>query len=566
MGDQEHDLIFGVLLQISEDDVLGIAVQRGEGVVEDQHRARMGQRSCQRQPLRLTARKAGAAGADDGLQPLLHPAHLVVQRSLSQIGFSLLFAAAEDVVLHRVGAQLRVMAQIADGGGDLPGRQCGELGPAEPGRAAVGSLTEEYAAKGGFSAGDRAGNADDIAGAGRQAQAGEDRLPAIGKGEVFQRHIRRFRDAERSQLFRLLHQGLDPRPRDFGLLHRVEELGRLRGLDHQFGEAGQEGGKGRDVPHAPPGAEDVLGTEPEDEEHARLRRRQIEGRQGRLPDVAADGGLFVGVQGVLVFFRAGVLAAVDAVSDRVLGAIQRGGAQGTGRLFIGRSGALHRLFHPRGADVGYRREEQAEQSQPPIVHQQHDRIAHQRHAGVEDLGGKFPHSLHAVVHVGDGFGHQLPGPLFFEGGAALAHQIGVEDALHPAVDVVGEPADVEPLDEPRRLHQQDDEDVGWHQHRHLCRSLAAAEDVGKALGQTALEPRRRQQTDVIHKARKGHEGQRQPLQPEVGKDPFRTEVFLRLHRWSPLLLCSRSAGSPPGSRSWRRRTAFSAPPRSPQCP
>ena len=63
VGDQEHHLIFGVLLQISEDDVLGIAVQRGEGVVEDQHRARMSQRPCQRQPLRLTARKAGAAGA-----------------------------------------------------------------------------------------------------------------------------------------------------------------------------------------------------------------------------------------------------------------------------------------------------------------------------------------------------------------------------------------------------------------------------------------------------------------------------------------------------------------------
>ena len=74
--------------------------------------------------------------------PLLHPAHLVIQRSLSQIGFSLLFAAAEDVVLHRVGAQLRVMAQIADGWRRSAGASVRELGPAEPGRTAVGSLTE----------------------------------------------------------------------------------------------------------------------------------------------------------------------------------------------------------------------------------------------------------------------------------------------------------------------------------------------------------------------------------------------------------------------------------------
>ena len=291
------------------------------------------------------------------------------------------------------------MAQITDGGSDLPRRQGRELSAAKLRRTLIGCFAQEHPAKGGFAAGHRAGDANDIAGAGGQAQAGEDGLPAIGKGEVLQRDILCRRDVQRFQRFGLLHQRLDALPRDFRLLHGVEQLCHLGGLDHQLGETGQEGGEGCDVPCAPAGAQHVLCTEPQNEQHARIGRRQIQRRQGGLPHIIAHSGLFVGVQSILVFFHPGVLTAVNAVGDGVLGAVQRGSAQGTGGFFVGRTGPLHRLFHPRCTYIREGREQQAQQGQPPVVHQQHDHITHQRHAGIKNLGGELAHSFHAVVHV-----------------------------------------------------------------------------------------------------------------------------------------------------------------------
>ncbi len=79
----------------------------------------MGQRPSQRQTLALSAGKTGAAAADDGIEAVFHRQHLAFQRSSGEIGHGVLLAAAEDIVLHRVGAQLRVVAQIADGGRNL---------------------------------------------------------------------------------------------------------------------------------------------------------------------------------------------------------------------------------------------------------------------------------------------------------------------------------------------------------------------------------------------------------------------------------------------------------------
>ena len=64
---------------------LGPGIDRAGGLVQDQHRARVGQRSCQCQALGLTAGKAGAAGADDGISALLHGPHLAVKRGGGQI-------------------------------------------------------------------------------------------------------------------------------------------------------------------------------------------------------------------------------------------------------------------------------------------------------------------------------------------------------------------------------------------------------------------------------------------------------------------------------------------------
>ena len=312
-------------------------------------------------------------------------------------------------------------------------------------------------------------------------------------------------------------------------MHRVEELGHLGGFDHQLGETGKEGGESGDIPVVPAGTQHILCAEPQDEEGPCLGCRQIKRRQRGLPHVVPHGSLFVKAQGLLVFFHPGLLAAVDAVGHGIPGTVQRGTAQGTGGLFIGHTGTLHRLFHPCRADIGHRSKKQAQDRQPPVVYQQHDRIARQRHTGVEHLRGELAHSLHAVVHIGDGLGHQLTGPLFFQRCPALPHQIGVQDAFHPAVDVVGEAAHIKAFDEARRLHQQCDRNVGQHQQRHLGSSLTAAQDIRQALGQPALEPRRGQQTDVIDKARKGHKEQWEPLHPEIGEDPVWAERFIFFH-------------------------------------
>ena len=83
-------------------------------------------------------------------------------------------------------------------------------------------------------------------------------------------------------------------------------------------------------------------------------------------------------------------------------------------------------------------------------------------------------------------------------------------------------------------------------------------NVGKALGQPALEPRRCQQADVIHKARQRDKGQREPLCFEIEEHPVRAERFILFHEQPHLLQLSGNAGSPRGSRSWMLCTACSA--------
>ena len=190
---------------------------------------------------------------------------------------------------------------------------------------------------------------------------------------------------------------------------------------------------------------------------------------------------------------------------------------------------MHRLFHPRRAYVGDRRKQQTQQRQPPIIHQQHHDVTYQRYAGIKNFGGEFPHALHAVVHVGDGLGHQLARTLFFQRGAALTHQVGVQDALHPAVDIIGKAAHVKALDEPRRLHHQRNQHIGQHQYGHGRGGGAAAQNIGQALGQPPLKPGRGQQTDVVDQARNGDQRQRQPFDAEVGADVVRAEVLVILH-------------------------------------
>ena len=108
--DQEDDLIVCVGLQGCKNGILRAAVQRGKRIVQNQNGPCVGKRSGQGQPLRLAAGKPRAAAADDGVQPLLHGKHLVIQCRRGEPGLRVLIASAENVILNRVGAQLRVVS------------------------------------------------------------------------------------------------------------------------------------------------------------------------------------------------------------------------------------------------------------------------------------------------------------------------------------------------------------------------------------------------------------------------------------------------------------------------
>ena len=349
----------------------------------------------------------------------------------------------------------------------------------------------------------------------RERKSREYRLVAVGEGKIAERHIGALRDRKPVKLFGSLHQGLYAFPRDLGFLHRVEEFRYLRGFDGQLRKAGKEGRQRRDVPCVPARPEDVLRPEPEDEEDSCARRRKVERGKRRLPYIALHGGLFVVLKGLLVARLACLLAPVCAVGHGVPRAVEGRGAERTGGFLVCRAGFLYRFLHPRGAEVGDGNEDQAEQREPPIVDEEHHGISDESHTGVEDLGGEFPHSLNAVIDIRDRLCHKLSGTLLFERCPTAADEVCVKGPLHPAVDVVGEAADIEALDEPRRLHREGHGDVGDHKHRHgLCR-FVAAEDVGKALREPPLEPRRREQSDIVEKSRDRHEGQRQPFGAEV---------------------------------------------------
>lgn len=91
----------------------------------------MRQCSCQRQPLRLSAGKACAAAADDGLRSVLHAEHFILQADGFQVWHGVLLASAQNVVFDRVGAQFRVVPQIANRCGKPARRERGKLCPTD---------------------------------------------------------------------------------------------------------------------------------------------------------------------------------------------------------------------------------------------------------------------------------------------------------------------------------------------------------------------------------------------------------------------------------------------------
>ena len=132
-------------------------------------------------------------------------------------------------------------------------------------------LTEKGLAKGGFSAGHRAGDPDNIPGGRLQADIPEDiRVAVVGKAEIFNGQAPGGGNLRGGQCLRLPHQRLNALPGNLGPLHCVKELGRLGGFHRQLAVAGQEGGKGGNVPDLPPPAQHIPAAIPEDEHHAQI--------------------------------------------------------------------------------------------------------------------------------------------------------------------------------------------------------------------------------------------------------------------------------------------------------
>lgn len=271
VGDQDHHLVPGVVPELGEDGVLRSPIQGGEGIVQDQDGPGMGQRPGQGQALGLAAGEPHASAAHHGLRALLHGPHLAVQGGEGQPGHGVALRPAEDVGGHGVVPELRIVAQVAHGGRDLPGRQAGKLPPAQAEGVAVGPLPQEGPAQGGLAAGHRPRDADDIAGLRMKAQAPENRRrTVIGKGEILQRDIQRPRNRQRRLGLRRAHQELDALPGNLRPLHGIEELRRLGGLHGQLCIAGEEGGEGGDAPDLPAAAQYVPPAEPEDQDHAEV--------------------------------------------------------------------------------------------------------------------------------------------------------------------------------------------------------------------------------------------------------------------------------------------------------
>ena len=145
----------------------------------------MGQRPGQRQPLGLTAGKPDAAGAHPGLQPLRHGRHFAVQTHSPEVIHGIARVSQQHIFPDRAAEQLRIVAQIPHEARSLPRGQLRQLPAVQPDAAAVGLLAEERLAQRGFSAGHRAGDADDLPPAGGQIQPGEQRrVTGIAAGEV----------------------------------------------------------------------------------------------------------------------------------------------------------------------------------------------------------------------------------------------------------------------------------------------------------------------------------------------------------------------------------------------
>ena len=188
-------------------------------------------------------------------------------------------------------------------------------------------------------------------------------------------------------------------------MHGVEKLCRLGGLHGHAGKAGQKCGESRDVPRCPAGARHVLAAQPHDEHHARHGYDVIDGLHGVFPHVGGHRPLFVIVQLFFVGLVPVFLPAIHPVCQRVGQPVHSGVVQRAGAFFVCRRAAVHGFFQSFRYKIRRRGKGRRDERQPPVIVKQHGKIGDKRHAGIEDLGGEFAHTLGAGVHIRHGSCH-----------------------------------------------------------------------------------------------------------------------------------------------------------------
>ena len=351
-------------------------------------------------------------------------------------------------------------------------------------------------------------------------------LIMAGKVPGFHGH-RHHRSGRRHSLplHSLLQQRPDPLPGNLGLLHGVEQFGRMAGLHCQFGETGQECSEPGNVPVRPTGALHVPGPQDEDDHRTGHGNGIIQGLHTAFKEIGPGTGLFVG--GELLFIGsvpAGFLP-VDPIGQGMAHPVQGQGVQLGFRSFVDAVGLDHLFFQPVGDPVGQGREAAGKQGQFPVIgHEQHQVHPHD-HAGIEHFRGEFPHAFRTSVHVPHSIGHQAAQVLPLQGSGVLLHQAVIQGMAQKAAHLVGKKPGAVPLACPGHLHQQDHQHIEGCQPGHGRNRCLTLVDVVQALGQLPLEIGAGAHADVIQDAGDRDHPQHRCLQTEIGADLIRPLHF-----------------------------------------
>ena len=213
-----------------QDAGLGLLVDGGEGVVEDEDGAAAKERTCQCDARLLAAREAQATGTDARCGAVRQVVLIEADRLPDRAEIIRPVGAAElDVFGNRAGEQLRTVAAVADDA-DGGAVAIAELLTAEIDSTIVRALTEQGAAERRLAAGDGTRDADDFAGPCRKGEVAEYRhfCAGIGEGNVLHgQHISRKRLLWLSQRRAFLQLRTDALPGNLRLLDGIEELGRM---------------------------------------------------------------------------------------------------------------------------------------------------------------------------------------------------------------------------------------------------------------------------------------------------------------------------------------------------